>query len=71
MNPAIEERRVYSSRSWMFVVGTELLATVLCWFGHIDGAGWITVTGILWAGWQGRSYATDKLKITALNGGAK
>jgi hypothetical protein len=40
-----------------------VIATALCWYGLIEGAGWITVVGMLFAGWQARRYADNKLVV--------
>jgi len=58
-----KERRVYSSRTWGTMLGVIAIATWLRYEDLIEGPGWITVVLALFAGWQSRRYAEDKLQI--------
>jgi len=51
----------YRSRTFWMVLIFTVLATALCVLGRIEGPGWITVILGLFAGWQGRRYADNKL----------
>lgn len=56
----------YRSRTFWMVNTYVLLATGLTYFDKIEGAGWITVILGLFAGWQIRRAADNRL---AANGG--
>ena len=57
------EQRVYSSRTWGTMLLLIAIATWLRYENLIEGPGWITVVLALFAGWQSRRYAEDKLQI--------
>lgn len=60
-----QDNRYRSRTLWMIVFFT-ILATALTYTDKIEGAGWVTVILALFAGWQGRRYADNRLHA---NGG--
>jgi FtsH-binding integral membrane protein len=51
----------YRSRTYWLCWGIVLLSTVLCSFGRIEGAGWITCNLGVLAAWQLRRAHDNKL----------
>ena len=51
----------YLSRTYWLVWGLVGIATWLTYAGNIDGQGWITIALGLFAGWQTRRWADNKL----------
>lgn len=57
----------YRSRTFWMIVGWTIVTGAFCWFDKIDGTGWLTFLGVLFAGWQIRRFKDNELHVG--NGG--
>ena len=57
------ERRVYSSRTWLGLMYSTSMAHLFLAVGMIDPIVWSGFCVSMFAMWQGRYYATDKLIV--------
>ena len=57
------EYKRYRSRTFWMVIGMSLLSGAFCWYGKVDGTGWLTFMGVLFSGWQIRRFKDNELEI--------